>query len=293
MKTISNILIICLSVGEISSCFNKKKSSSSVTTRGTTRRTTTTIAPTSISETSEPSLAITDQNTVSDIISISNPGVLTSIILDIDITHPAISTLVIRLIAPDNTAVTVLNQHSSQANIIASFPTDEFVDFTDLIETSVNGDWTIEIEDTASGDVGTLNSWGLTLNTKNDGALSTLVMEITPNGAILDRQDLLDTITVTEIKKVAKVVLHVDITHTFIGDLIIKLTGPDGTEVLLTQQSDDDTANMVRDFPPSDLGSLYNFNSKWMNGDWILYVRDAANNDQGTLNSWSLTFYYY
>jgi subtilisin-like proprotein convertase family protein len=259
----------------------RKKSSSSATTRGTknniTRRTTTTIAPTSISETSEPSLAITDQNTI---------------ILDIDITHPAISTLVIRLIAPDNTAVTVLNQHSSQANIVTSFPTDEFVDFTDLIEASVNGDWTIEIEDTASGDVGTLNSWGLTLNFKIDEALSTLVMESTPNGAILDRQDLLDTITVTEIKKIAKIVLHVDITHTYSGDLIIKLIGPDETSVLLRSRSGGGIDNIIADYPPS-LESLYRFNSKWMNGDWILYVRDAANNDQGTLNSWSLTFYYY
>jgi subtilisin-like proprotein convertase family protein len=99
-------------------------------------------------------------------------------------------------------------------------------------------------------------------------------------------------------------VLNLNISHTWVGDLDIRLTSPQGTEVVLMGNicgnSDnvdinfDDDASSTSPCPPNDggiyqpQGLLANFNGESIKGDWILTVNDDANLDGGTLNSWSI-----
>lgn len=92
---------------------------------------------------------------------------------------------------------------------------------------------------------------------------------------------------------VGDVDVSVDITHTYIGDLRITLTSPDGVTVTLHDRtggsSDDinetwDDATNVPDGP----GSLSSFNEGESMGTWTLEISDNAGADTGTLNSWSL-----
>jgi len=294
MKIIFNLFLICVCIGAISSCFFKKKTNQinqSLSSRRP-RITTTTEPPTSIAETREPSLAITDQGTVTDIISVSNTGILASIQVEVDITHPVVSDLVIRLIAPDSTPVVLYNRLVGPANILTTFPSETFMDFTDIMGLSINGDWTLEITDSSNGNQGTLNSWSLAFSL-NYGPFSSLVKEKNSSTSIRDFTPFNDTLTVTEIGKIVTVQVHIDITHTCIQDLDVKLISPDNTEVELERHSQ---ANCVRDirkdYPPSVYGSLFHLNTKMINGVWILYVKDNFNLDSGTLNSWTLTFNY-
>lgn len=77
---------------------------------------------------------------------------------------------------------------------------------------------------------------------------------------------------------------HVNITHTYIGDLTVRLTSPAGTSATLHNQAGGNTANLDKNF-----ASLA-FNGESTQGDWTLKVVDGGPADVGTLNNWSVTF---
>ena len=75
----------------------------------------------------------------------------------------------------------------------------------------------------------------------------------------------------------------VDITHPYIGDLVVELVAPDGTAYMLHNRTGG-SADNIRNTYTVDLSS------EQINGSWKLRVRDAARGDVGTLNRWSLAF---
>lgn len=113
-------------------------------------------------------------------------------------------------------------------------------------------------------------------------------------------------ITFTNDLPVNDVNVTVNLTHTYDGDLTIKLIGPDASEVILadrvggsgdnftntvfdddaTQSINDGTAPFTGTFRPS--GNLSDFNGLSTMGDWTLHILDNANGDSGTLDSWTL-----
>ncbi|MBV7314110.1 S8 family serine peptidase [Shewanella sp. NIFS-20-20] len=76
----------------------------------------------------------------------------------------------------------------------------------------------------------------------------------------------------------------VDITHTWIGDLIVTLTSPTGTEAVLHNRAGGSADDLVESW---DLSA---FNGESAMGTWTLNVSDNAGADLGTLNSWGLVF---
>ena len=83
------------------------------------------------------------------------------------------------------------------------------------------------------------------------------------------------------------VTLHVSITHPQTNDLGIHLTSPSGTESILNPIFNDALAGNA----DLDWDLLSNaFYGESPNGEWIIRVVDAAAEDEGTLNEWSLTF---
>lgn len=118
------------------------------------------------------------------------------------------------------------------------------------------------------------------------------------------------TYNVTTSAPIADLNVIVNITHTSVADLTLKLTSPAGTEVtLLTNKCDSATATSVNniavtfddsgtaitcgDFPaitgtiPSEQ-LLSQFNGQDTSGTWTLSVLDPYNGDGGTIDSWSL-----
>ncbi|MFK0245034.1 S8 family peptidase [Amycolatopsis azurea] len=74
----------------------------------------------------------------------------------------------------------------------------------------------------------------------------------------------------------------VNITHTYVGDLVIDLVAPDGTSYRLKGSSNDSSDN---------INTTYTVNAaaEAANGAWKLKVQDVYRVDTGSLNSWSLT----
>ncbi len=92
-----------------------------------------------------------------------------------------------------------------------------------------------------------------------------------------------DTITVTDSATVTSVSVSVDITHTYIGDLKVELVAPDNTAHTLHNHIGGSSDDIVKTYTP-DFGSVS------INGDWQLRLYDNYDADEGTLNSWSITF---
>jgi subtilisin family serine protease len=75
--------------------------------------------------------------------------------------------------------------------------------------------------------------------------------------------------------------VSVSIVHTYIGDLVIDLVAPDGTVYNLHNRSGGSTDNLNQTYSR-------NLSSEVANGTWNLRVRDAASQDVGYVDSWTL-----
>jgi subtilisin-like proprotein convertase family protein len=126
--------------------------------------------------------------------------------------------------------------------------------------------------------------------------------------AIADFTTATSVINIPELATVTKVAVTVNITHTYDGDLTISLTNPAGYTVPLSIRNggsgdnytnttfDDDAHLCLCDFSPPYAGTfspdspLSQFDGSLTRGTWTLSVADDFGADQGSLNSWSLTF---
>ncbi|MCL9807153.1 M12 family metallo-peptidase [Flavobacterium amniphilum] len=99
--------------------------------------------------------------------------------------------------------------------------------------------------------------------------------------------------------------LSVNITHTYVSDLTLTLTGPTGASAIVFNQSCGSGQNINAVFDDSGtalncsgspvvngsvipLNALTVFNGTSSTGTWTLTVKDNFNQDGGTLNSWGL-----
>ena len=94
-----------------------------------------------------------------------------------------------------------------------------------------------------------------------------------------------DTISIETGLQIDHVSVRVEIGHTFIGDLTITLTSPDGTTSLLV-----DTPPTGQDDIRFDLTSTQFWGETGV-GNWTLTVTDSGRKDVGTLESWELALY--
>lgn len=77
--------------------------------------------------------------------------------------------------------------------------------------------------------------------------------------------------------------VNVDIKHTYIGDLRVRLLAPNGTAWTLHNRTGGGTRNLIRSY-------TVNASSVPANGTWRLEVYDAARGDTGYIDAWSLQF---
>ena len=131
---------------------------------------TTTTSAEQFTQTRSPNLAIPDDTTVSDTITVSDSGTATSVSVAVDITHTYIGDLKIDLIAPDGTTRTLHNRSGGSADDIDQTYAPSFGSIP------ISGVWTLRINDNYNADPGTLNSWTLTIN---HGSTATTVNPVT------------------------------------------------------------------------------------------------------------------
>ena len=107
-----------------------------------------------------------------------------------------------------------------------------------------------------------------------------------------DPTGISDTITFARQIEIRDLLVAVNITHTYIGDLIVELTSPGGTVVRLHDMTGGTTDNLVGTYDTTltvdGPGSLDDFNGDLTQGEWTLWVSDNLGIDVGTLNEWAI-----
>lgn len=125
------------------------------------------------------------------------------------------------------------------------------------------------------------------------------------NIPISDSQEANHIINVPDSGIISDVTVSIDISHTWVNDLVVTLTHPNGTSaskvwnrncsdennIVITFQDWADNINCSQTnngntFAPSELLDV--FESLDASGNWQINVKDLAAGDDGTLNSWSL-----
>ncbi|MDP8248014.1 MAG: PQQ-binding-like beta-propeller repeat protein [Candidatus Tritonobacter lacicola] len=89
--------------------------------------------------------------------------------------------------------------------------------------------------------------------------------------------------------------VYVDITHDWIGDLIVELRSPASTTVRLHNRTGLSaswtSAWYDRETTPDGPGQMSDFDGESCKGTWRLWVSDNAPNNTGTLNGWGIEIY--
>jgi aminopeptidase S len=103
--------------------------------------------------------------------------------------------------------------------------------------------------------------------------------------AIPDQSTVESPIAVSGVSGNAPAALQVgvNITHTYIGDLVVDVLAPDGTAYNVHNRAGGSADNIATTY-------TVNATAEVANGTWRLRVRDAAAQDTGTVTSWSLQF---
>ena len=96
------------------------------------------------------------------------------------------------------------------------------------------------------------------------------------------------SIEVSEAGTIVELRVHVDISHTYIGDLRVDLFAPDGTGVVLHNMTGRSTRDLVRTYTVENTPALRFLVDKTVGGVWRLRVRDMLTFDVGRLNTWRL-----
>jgi subtilisin-like proprotein convertase family protein len=170
---------------------------------------------------------------------------------------------------PDGTTVT-----DTTAPYSASFDTTRVA----------NGARTIGV--TATDNNGATGTSSISVNVNNGGTPGcidgTFASTDVPKN-IADNSTVNSVLSVAGNGTVGTLALSLNITHTFRGDLVVTLIGPDGTSFVVSNRAGGSADNLV-----ISNQAITNFAGKVAAGTWTLRVQDAATADVGVINSWSL-----
>jgi len=228
-------------------------------------------------------LSIPDNNPagVTSTIDVSDTAVIGSLKVRVDISHSYIGDLTVELRHGGKTVVLHNRAGGGDDNLVEEYMVSDF------IGESISGSWELFLADKANIDTGSLNKWSI-VYAPGDGSVppnptNSITRESTTAVQIPDNNEtgVTSVINVTEGGTVTGLTVNVNITHSYIGDLLVEVRHL-GTGIVLHNQTGASMDDIVKEFTLSD------FNNATAAGDWTLFISDNAGQDVGTLNSWSI-----
>jgi subtilisin-like proprotein convertase family protein len=96
------------------------------------------------------------------------------------------------------------------------------------------------------------------------------------------------TLTAAGDGRVRDISVSLDITHTYIGDLIVTLTPPGGAGVALHERSGGSADNLIKTYTAATTSALAALRGTALQGAWRLRLADVEAKDVGKLNRWAL-----
>ncbi len=240
---------------------------------------------------SAPDKSIPDNNTrgIKDKLISQDDFIISTVKVDVDITHTYIGDLRVTLVSPTGTSVVLHDRSGGSTNdLLARFDTSTVPGLSVLADQPVSGDWVLQVQDLANADRGRLKRWSLEIHGRVDNSL---FLEESPGVTIPDnvQQGIERSLTVAQAGQLDGIAVELDITHTYIGDLVVELLSPANTAVVLHNRTGGSAHNIIRTHTFNNTTALQAIRGESIQGDWKLKVSDHAGADQGKLNHWSLT----
>jgi subtilisin-like proprotein convertase family protein len=198
--------------------------------------------------------------------------------VEVHIVHTYIGDLVVTLVAPDGSTYVLHNRAGGSADNIDQTYT------VNVSSEPANGTWRLRVQDAAAADVGRIDSWTLNLApaptpTPTPGCTATNSTDV----PIPDLTTVESPLTIAGCagNASATATVEVHVVHTYIGDLVVTLVGPDGSTYVLHNRAGGSSDNIDRTY-------TVNLSSEPANGTWRLRVQDAAALDVGRIDSWTI-----
>lgn len=239
---------------------------------------------------SEPKLDIPDNDLtgVSDTITFTEPASIASIKVNIDISHTYRGDLVVTLHAPSGEAIVLHERNGGgEDDLKITYDAVSLPALSLLLGRSIDGEWRLHVRDMAPVDKGKLNKWGLEI----EGVVqSTLILEESPGTKIPDQSPggIERKLSTSSAGKVKNIEVAVEITHTYIQDLVVSLLSPQGTTIDLHNKSGGSADNIFTTYTLQTTPALAALVGQTVGGDWKLRVSDHVRQDVGKINSWRL-----
>jgi subtilisin-like proprotein convertase family protein len=244
---------------------------------------------------SQPNRDIPDNDSagISDTITMTEAGTIASIKVALDITHSFRGDLHVTLTTPWGTVIELQpkNQGGSADDLKVIFDETSRPALSTLRGRSIQGAWRLGVQDLAASDVGRLNRWGLELTLQGGNANQPVQLQESPGAAIPDNDGtgITRALSTTEAGQVGAVEVALDISHTYIGDLRVRLVSPSGAQAILHDRAGGSDDNIGRTYTAATTPALGALTGQPIAGIWKLVVSDHAADDVGKLNRWSLT----
>ena len=230
---------------------------------------------------------------IRDVIRFSEAATVSSIKVTVDIAHTYRGDLCVTLYAPSGTGVILHNRTGAGSdNLKASFDVTTTPGLRNLVKQSIAGEWALHVQDLASADKGRLNSWEIDIQ----GVLGEVIepdvieMEESPGVRIPDNDpNGIERSLMTDVSgQVKDISVSIDITHTYIGDLVVTLVSPQEAGIILHSRVGGSADNIIKTYTPTTTAGLQRLVEQPIAGKWKLKVTDVARQDVGKLNRWAL-----
>ncbi len=244
-----------------------------------------------LKKTSNRVLAIPDNNTtgVTDHLTFAETGSISAVRITLDITHTYIGDLYVTITSPIGTSIVLHDRNGGNTkNLQTTYDQSTTPGLTTLIGQSLSGPWVLQVKDLAARDTGTVVRWEIEV--QGQAALP-IILEESPGTLIPDNnaQGIQRVLTTLDNGRIKDLAVSVDITHTYIGDLVVSLQAPSGLASVLHSQAGGSSDNLITTYTPATTSALQTFKGESLQGDWTLRVTDLAAQDIGKLNNWKLT----
>lgn len=219
---------------------------------------------------------------------IGEQGRVTSVRVEVGIRHTYRGDLRVSLRSPAGTVARLHDRGGGRADDLrARYDATLVPALARMAGEPAAGQWTLLVQDLALADRGRLERWALELDVE---PVPGLHLEAEPGVAIPDDDPggVTSSLVVDPPVSVARVEVDVDITHSYVGDLLVTLVSPSGRIVVLHDRGDAHADNIIRAYTGSDVEALSRLRGEPAQGTWTLKVADLEGADTGKLNRWSL-----
>lgn len=244
-----------------------------------------------------PDQAIPDNDGVgiTSVIHFTDKARVSAIRISVDISHSYRGDLQVTLYAPSGDSVVLHKKGTGGGadHLRAEYDTGSLPELSGLVGQPTDGEWRLHVQDLAWWDTGTLNNWTLEIQgTVEGGGAETAVIELeeSPGIRIPDNDPAgIERILSTDTEgRLGDLKVDLDISHSYVSDLIVTLISPQGTAVDLHRLFGGSSDDVVKTYDSATTPGLAALRGESLRGDWRLKVSDHAWRDIGKLNHWAL-----